>query len=340
MLSRQRQNSAENTCGSVQKRKPATFNSYFGFNTLVQEKESEYSDVDFEDEDEKEESDWSIDDDDMQEIDLCNFSQPLAVPRYAERIFQNDQTEERKFLISKDAFTSVQTEVTEKMRSILIKWIISVHHQKLLTSETLFNCVKYVDIVLSKQSIPKNELQLLGATALWMAAKLDERKSVKTTELAELCSENYEKSRFCQYETLIINALDYNLQFPTVKSFLRRYLTAIAADERLISIASFLCEATLLSYDLQYERQSVVALAVISLAILANGEAINVKTLLKYAHFATMEEAINVCPKIIEIATNIIKRKTGPIYERYSETIANFGALEINEDCIYHIPSK
>ena len=340
MLSRQSQNRCENSCGNALKRKPVTFNSYFGFNKLVQEKDSEYSDVDLEEEDEKEENDWSIDEDEMQEIDLCNFAQPLAVPRYAEKIFQNDQTEERKFLINKDAFSAIQTEVTEKNRNTLIKWIISVHHQKLLTSETLFNCVKYVDIVLSKQPIPKSDLQLLGATALWMAAKIDERKSVKTTELAELCSENYEKTRFCQYEEFILNCLDYNLQFPTVKSFLRRYLTAISADERLISIAGFICESTLLNFQLQCERPSVVALAVISIAILASGELINVKTLLKYSHFATMEEAIKVCPTIIELVNNIKSKKIGPIYERFSQIIPNFDSLDINEDFLYHIPSK
>lgn len=337
MIAQRFQNKDENSVRECTKKRIANFHTVFGFNNLVPNDLSEYSDEEVESD---EESDWSVDEDEMQSIDICNFAKPLAVSRYAEKIFQNDQALETKQIIGNGSFESVQKEVTPKNRYILVKWIISVHHEFGMTSETLFNAVKYVDIVLSKESIPKNELQLLGATCLWMASKVDERKAIKTPQLVEMCNSAFTAEQFCQYERKVLEITDYNLQFPTAKSFLRRYLTAIVANDELIHVSSFLCEISLLSLDLQCFRPSVVALAVITIALLLTDRTIDVSLLLKYSHFTSLRDAREAASYLIEYAEETINKKNGPIYNRYKDLIKDFDEMTIDAFLVDQIPLK
>ena len=65
---------------------------------------------------------------------------------------------------------SQQTEITDKMRRILVDWLVDVAVDYQLCRETLFLCVNYIDRFLSVVSIRKVHLQLAGAAALFVAS--------------------------------------------------------------------------------------------------------------------------------------------------------------------------
>lgn len=69
---------------------------------------------------------------------------------------------------------SQQPEINDKMRSILIDWLIEVHLKFKLLPETLFITVSIIDRYLEKQKVSKSKLQLVGVTALFIAAKYEE----------------------------------------------------------------------------------------------------------------------------------------------------------------------
>lgn len=85
------------------------------------------------------------------------------VPNYAEQIIINLQKQEKSTRIPIQNFNEIQKEVTLRMRSIVIKWLINVHHDFDLTSETLFTSIYYFDYVLSQTFIKKRKIQLLGS---------------------------------------------------------------------------------------------------------------------------------------------------------------------------------
>ena len=58
------------------------------------------------------------------------------------------------------------------MRAILIDWLVEVQESFELNHETLYTAVKITDLYLSKKSIKKEDLQLLGATACLIASKV------------------------------------------------------------------------------------------------------------------------------------------------------------------------
>jgi len=51
-----------------------------------------------------------------------------------------------------------QQDVNEKMRSILIDWLIEVHYKFKLLPETLFLTVNLIDRFLEKQVVPRTKL--------------------------------------------------------------------------------------------------------------------------------------------------------------------------------------
>ena len=67
-----------------------------------------------------------------------------------------------------------QEEINERMRAILIDWIIEVQHRLVLMTETLYLTVYIIDKYLSMESVPRKELQLVGISAMLIASKYEE----------------------------------------------------------------------------------------------------------------------------------------------------------------------
>src|SRR6218665_804065 len=72
-------------------------------------------------------------------------------------------------------YMPVQREVTANMRAILIDWMSEVQQNFELNHETLYLAVKLIDIYLQKTNVAKDQLQLLGATALSISSKFEVR---------------------------------------------------------------------------------------------------------------------------------------------------------------------
>lgn len=57
------------------------------------------------------------------------------------------------------------------MRVVLLNWLVDVHIKYKMSPETFFITVNIIDQYLSVRDVNRSELQLLGITAMWIAAK-------------------------------------------------------------------------------------------------------------------------------------------------------------------------
>ena len=78
---------------------------------------------------------------------------------------------QKKFEV-KDYMKS-QPDLTTSMRAILVDWLVEVQENFELNHETLYLAVKMVDIYLGLKTVSREKLQLIGATALFIASKFD-----------------------------------------------------------------------------------------------------------------------------------------------------------------------
>ena len=94
-------------------------------------------------------------------------------------------------------------EISIKMREILIEWLVEVQQEYKLHRNTLFLAVSYIDRVLGAAPLPKQELQLLGATCMWIAAKFEELTSPLLRDFEYICDATYKtrqvRSKCMQY---------------------------------------------------------------------------------------------------------------------------------------------
>ena len=67
-----------------------------------------------------------------------------------------------------------QVDINEKMRGILVDWIVEVHLRFKLLPETLFLTVNLIDRYLQKTQIMRTRLQLVAVGALLIASKYEE----------------------------------------------------------------------------------------------------------------------------------------------------------------------
>lgn len=67
-------------------------------------------------------------------------------------------------------YMSKQMDITANMRWILVDWLVEVAEEYTLHVETLYLAVSYIDRFLSHMSVKRDKLQLVGTTAMFIAA--------------------------------------------------------------------------------------------------------------------------------------------------------------------------
>lgn len=66
-----------------------------------------------------------------------------------------------------------QQDITPQMRAILVDWLVEVQECFELYHETLYLGVKLLDHFLERNTIKRDELQLVGATTLLISSKIE-----------------------------------------------------------------------------------------------------------------------------------------------------------------------
>jgi len=82
--------------------------------------------------------------------------------------------ETRPFIYPSSHCLVNQHEVNERMRKVLVDWLIEVHLNFKLLPETLFIAIKLIDKYTEREQVSRKEFQLLGVTCLLIAAKYEE----------------------------------------------------------------------------------------------------------------------------------------------------------------------
>ena len=92
---------------------------------------------------------------------------------------------------------------------------MSVHKRFKLLPETLFLTVKITDRYLLLQDTSRKELQLVGITALFLAAKYEEIYPPELRDLILLTDRAYSKDQAIAMERKILKTLDFQITMPS-----------------------------------------------------------------------------------------------------------------------------
>eukprot|EP00088_Acartia_fossae_P024761 TRINITY_DN25654_c0_g1_i1.p1 TRINITY_DN25654_c0_g1~~TRINITY_DN25654_c0_g1_i1.p1 ORF type:complete len:413 (-),score=86.25 TRINITY_DN25654_c0_g1_i1:157-1395(-) len=136
---------------------------------------------------------------------------------------------------------------TQHMRSMLVDWIVQVQHYLRLSQETLYLSIKMIDLVISKRDIPSDKLQLVGISCILIASKMEEYYPADIRKLISLTSDSYTKKQVLKMEIVIINVLNYQMYFPEIMPFLKRYTRAAlrSNDDKFLETCQYLIDGNI-----------------------------------------------------------------------------------------------
>ncbi|KAJ1733864.1 B-type cyclin [Coemansia sp. Benny D160-2] len=149
-------------------------------------------------------------------------------------------------LMPDPAYVERQPALSWSTRSVLVEWLVQVHHRFNLLPETLHLSINFVDRFLSAKEIYVNKLQLVGAVALLVAAKYEEIRIPSVKDIEYMVEKNYGEDEILRAERFMLRMLNFDLGWPGPLSFLRRISKADDYDMATRTLAKYLIEVTLM----------------------------------------------------------------------------------------------
>ncbi|KAL6546940.1 hypothetical protein OROMI_022661 [Orobanche minor] len=189
----------------------------------------------------------------------------LEVCEYVDDIYQYYWVLEGQNPLLKN-YMGKQRHITPQMRAILINWLVEVHLKFDLMEETLFLTVALLDRYLSLESIMKNEMQLVGLTALLLASKYEDFWHPRVAELISISAESYTSGQMLQMEKAMLKKLKFRLNEPTPYVFMLRFLKAARSDTKFEHLAFYLIELCLVEHEALNYKASLLCSSAIYVA--------------------------------------------------------------------------
>ena len=167
------------------------------------------------------------------------------VAEYGDEIFDYMRDLESR-MAPNPRYMEQQTEIQWSMRAVLMDWVIQVHQRFNLLPETLFLTVNYIDRFLSCKIVSLGKLQLVGATAIFVAAKYEEVQCPTISEIIYMVDGGYSADELLKAERFMLSMLQFELGWPGPMSFLRRISKADDYDLETRTLAKYFLEVTIM----------------------------------------------------------------------------------------------
>ena len=159
-----------------------------------------------------------------------------------------------------------QSIITEKMRGILIEWMADLHYKFKMFPETLFKIAMILDKYLSKKQATKENLQLVGTAAFFIAAKYEETYQVpEVADLVHFSANAFTKGQIIEMEAEIIELLNFDLVMDTSFTFFEPLAKISGMDPKNFHLAQYVLELAMLDTKFLSYKPSILASSAIYL---------------------------------------------------------------------------
>ncbi len=203
----------------------------------------------------------------LEPFEALLLNDPQYIVEYSKDIFDNLLQFQKTNTPKHGYMVSMQTKINEKMRAILIDWLIEVHFKFKLLPETLFLCVNLIDRYLSVVKIEDTELQLLGTAAMVIAAKYEEIYAPEIRDFIYITDRQYNKDSILKMESKILAALQFDILSASSFIFLERFFLVAGEEDKIaLYLAQYLIELSLLEYKMLHYSPSIKAASALYLA--------------------------------------------------------------------------
>ncbi|EPB88323.1 G2/mitotic-specific cyclin 1/2 [Mucor circinelloides 1006PhL] len=195
------------------------------------------------------------------------WNDPMLVAEYAGEIFGYLFDSEPGIMADPMYANNQQHEISWKMRSVLVDWVIEIHYLFGLLPETLFLAVNIIDRFLSLRTVALGKLQLVGITSLYIATKFEENMCPIMQDFLYMTDKGVSEDEFIKAERFIMQILDFRFCYPNPLNFLRRICTEeMNCDVHTRTLAKYFMEISCIDHRFIGVRPSKVAAAALWLS--------------------------------------------------------------------------
>ncbi len=160
-------------------------------------------------------------------------------------------------------FMENQTDINNRMRAIVVNWMIEVHDRFKLLPDTLFLSViifdRYMSII---NNIKKERLQLIGVTSLLIACKYEEIFSPEVRDFVCILDRTYEKEDLMEQENLMLKILKFEVTYPTSLRYFEILRVEFGIEEKYYNYGHYLLELCLIDCRFSRYMQAIIATTV------------------------------------------------------------------------------
>lgn len=144
------------------------------------------------------------------------------------------------------AMIDQQPEIGWKLWPFMVDFMVDMHKKLGLEPQTLFMAVNIVNRYCARRIVYSKHFHLVGCTAMWIASKYEDKKSVVPTLnlLKHMCQGYYGEEMFVMMEGHILNTLDWTITHCTVDCFLKTLLNG-STTPLLGALTNYIAEITL-----------------------------------------------------------------------------------------------
>ncbi|XP_005090733.1 G2/mitotic-specific cyclin-B isoform X2 [Aplysia californica] len=253
----------------------------------------------------------------IEDIDAEDAGNPQLVSLYVNPIYSYMRQLERKYCIRVKFLEG--SELTGKMRAILIDWLCQVHNRFHLLQETLYLTVAIIDRYLQVKPCSKNRLQLVGVTAMLIASKYEEMYAPEVADFVYITDNAYTKHDVRDMEQDILRTLDFSFGRPLCLHFLRRNSKAGQVDATKHTLAKYLMELSMIEYDMAHLKPSHIAGASLYLAMAVLDGSRWTETLRYYSAYSE-EELVPLARKLAQLVVKAESHKLVAVRTKYSSS--------------------
>ncbi|CAG5116431.1 unnamed protein product [Candidula unifasciata] len=251
----------------------------------------------------------------IEDIDAEDRDNPQLVSIYVNPIYSYMRQLEKKYSIRQNLLDG--SDITGKMRAILIDWLCQVHNRFHLLQETMYLTVSIIDRYLQAKPCSRTKLQLVGVTAMLLASKYEEMYAPEVADFVYITDNAYTKKDVRDMEQDILRTLDFSFGRPLCLNFLRRNSKAGQVDATKHTLAKYMMELAMVEYDMAHLRPSYIAAAALYLAMLVLDGSEWTPTLQFYSFYSD-DELLPVVQKLAQLVVKAESSKLTAVKTKYS----------------------
>jgi len=246
-----------------------------------------------------------------EDVDSEDMDDPQMVAVYVNDIFAYLRELESKYPI-KPGYLSGQKGIVPKMRAVLTDWMVEVHQQFTLLQETLFLSIAILDryMQLQAETVARRKLQLVGVTAMFIAAKYEEMYAPEIGDFVYITDNAYSESEIRTQEVEMIKHLNFSLERPLPLHFLRRFSKVAQIDTTIHNLAKYIMELAIVEYKFCHVLPSKLAAAALAISMMAyeNDPEVTLKQLWNSTieHY-TFYKLSSIADLVQELADHLLK---------------------------------